>query len=485
MLRKYSKIVFFYSVSILFLAFNLYFVVKQETLIINFLPLVLAIVFIAVVRLDYLLLLVAFLTPLSLPLHELVSGLTFDLFLPTEPLLVGILILFLFKIAEQQYLDRTILRHPVSLAIYFYLGWMLITSLTSTMPIVSLKFWLSKCWFLAAFYFMGILLFRSKNNIYRFVGFYCGAFVLVIFYAWFRHYAYGFHNDQAAHFVMNPFYKDHTSYGAMLAFFIPFLIGLTFSKYYQKRYRWLSGIALGLFSVALVLSYTRAAWLSLVAGGVVWIIIKFRLRFRPLFLTGVSIIAIVLIFQTQILILLERNDQESSANLGTHLLSTTNVSTDASNLERINRWSSALHMFQEKPVFGWGPGTYMFQYAPFQLTKHRTVISTNSADAGNAHSEYLGPLAESGFLGIMSFILLVSIVLYVGIHAYTRALDKETRMTLLSSVVGLVTYFVHGFLNNFLDTDKASVPFWAFVAIIVVCDLKTKTEIQQLTDSQC
>jgi hypothetical protein len=30
---------------------------------------------------------------------------------------------------------------------------------------------------------------------------------------------------------------------------------------------------------------------------------------------------------------------------------------------------------------------------------------------------------------------------------------------------------VHGFLNNFLDTDKASVPFWGFTAIIVAIDL--------------
>jgi hypothetical protein len=29
----------------------------------------------------------------------------------------------------------------------------------------------------------------------------------------------------------------------------------------------------------------------------------------------------------------------------------------------------------------------------------------------------------------------------------------------------------HGFLNNFLDTDKLSVPFWGFTAIIVALDV--------------
>lgn len=41
----------------------------------------------------------------------------------------------------------------------------------------------------------------------------------------------------------------------------------------------------------------------------------------------------------------------------------------------------------------------------------------------------------------------------------------------LAVLLGLVTYFVHGVLNNFLDTDKASVPFWGFIAILVVIDI--------------
>jgi putative inorganic carbon (hco3(-)) transporter len=34
-----------------------------------------------------------------------------------------------------------------------------------------------------------------------------------------------------------------------------------------------------------------------------------------------------------------------------------------------------------------------------------------------------------------------------------------------------MTYFIHGVLNNYLDTDKASIPFWGFIAIIVAIDI--------------
>ena len=39
------------------------------------------------------------------------------------------------------------------------------------------------------------------------------------------------------------------------------------------------------------------------------------------------------------------------------------------------------------------------------------------------------------------------------------------------ATLSLITYMAHGFLNNFLDTDKLSVPFWGFIAIIVALDV--------------
>jgi hypothetical protein len=44
----------------------------------------------------------------------------------------------------------------------------------------------------------------------------------------------------------------------------------------------------------------------------------------------------------------------------------------------------------------------------------------------------------------------------------------------LSAILGLITYYVHGILNNFLDTDKASAPFWGFTAIIVALNIYSK-----------
>jgi hypothetical protein len=42
----------------------------------------------------------------------------------------------------------------------------------------------------------------------------------------------------------------------------------------------------------------------------------------------------------------------------------------------------------------------------------------------------------------------------------------------LSIMLSLITYYIHGILNNFLDSDKASALFWGFSAILVALDLK-------------
>ena len=43
---------------------------------------------------------------------------------------------------------------------------------------------------------------------------------------------------------------------------------------------------------------------------------------------------------------------------------------------------------------------------------------------------------------------------------------------------------VNGTLNNFLDTDKASIPFWGFIAIIMSIDLHYKKMLKHESQQQ-
>jgi len=447
-------------------------------MVVNTLPVILAILLVVIYSFDKIVYLVALFAPLSLPLSELMPGLGFDMYFPPEPLLFGLLIIFLLKLVYERGFDKQILVHPVSLAVYINLIWIFLTAFTSTMPVVSLKFLLSRIWFVAVLYFLTAKMFSGGKNLEKYIWMYVISLVLVIFYTIHRHLGYGIWNKEVANFVCSPFYKDHTSYGAALAMYIPFLLMFSFGHFGSRKAKIISIIVLGILLIGFILSYTRAAWLSFIVAGGVYGILKLRIRFKPLFITFVTLLILFLAFENQIFMSLEQNSQQSSADFKTHISSMANITSDASNLERINRWSCAIRMFEDKPVFGYGPGTYMFKYGPYQLNENRTIISTNSADGGNAHSEYLGPLSESGVLGMLTFLLIIGTVIYTAVQTYMRVTDKRLKSFVLAALVGLVTYYIHGFLNNFLDTDKLSVPFWGFTAMIVAIDIYSRTQIQ-------
>ena len=177
---------------------------------------------------------------------------------------------------------------------------------------------------------------------------------------------------------------------------------------------------------------------------------------------------------------MEKNKQDAKGGLVQHVESVSNVATDASNLERLNRWGSAIRMFKSRPVFGWGPGTYQFVYAPFQKSYEKTVISTNIGNRGTAHSEYLLILSEEGVIGGISLVLIISLIISVAVSNQKRITNPELRLLNLLLFLGLVTYMAHAVFNNFLDTDKAAIPFWGFVAGIVAINIYNKPLSRQI-----
>lgn len=436
-------------------------------------PVFLVLLFLYLFSLDKVIMMIVFLTPLAVNYKNYDLGIGISL--PTEPLMLGVLFIFLIRLFYDGGYNTRILKHPVTIAILINLFWLFITIFTSEIPLVSVKFFVARLWFLVPFYFIAVIIFRKYKNINTFLWMYVIPLVFVVLYTLFNHAQYGF-DKPSSNMVMHPFYNDHTAYGAILAIFIPVVFGFFFRKNQSKSAQLMSFAVLFILVMGIVFSYSRAAWLSLSFSLVLFIIIRLRIKFRYVFSVLVLLGGLFYLFQFQFIDRLEKNKQDSSTNFLEHIQSISNISSDASNLERINRWNCAIRLFMERPFFGWGPGTYQFVYAPFQRSKEKTIISTNAGDMGNAHSEYIGPLSESGVLGMLTFIAIIIAVMVTGLRVYKRARSPEVKLLSMTVLLGLFSYFVHGLLNNFLDSDKASVPFWGLIAVIVALDLYHKNK---------
>ena len=414
----------------------------------------------------------ALFAPLSVNIEEYTSDI--GLYIPTEPILFGLLLLLCATQIKSPFLGKEIWKEPIIYTWLILLAWVFVTSVTSTNPLISFKFLLAKCWFVIPILFFGPSFFRDEKNIMRFFTLLTIGVSITALYTIIHHASYNF-GEKESHWVMYPFFKDHTIYGATVALSIP----ISFALLLLVKQRPLTQFLLLLMAIILLLglyfSYTRAAWLSVIIALLIGFIIHIKLKKQLIIGAGIIAILFITFKWDNIQLELSRNKQDhTTEDFGERMQSAGNVTTDASNLERINRWSCAIEMFKERPVFGFGPGTYSFEYARFQRPENLTIISTNFGDLGNAHSEYLSTLSEMGLPGILFFIAFVISIFYTSIQLYYQTSPSETRLRILlmTIILSLSTYFIHAFLNNFLDTDKAAVPIFALCAIVVSLKLK-------------
>jgi putative inorganic carbon (hco3(-)) transporter len=458
-----------FAVSLFFLITGLVF--SQQSKLIWLFPFFLGLIILAFYSIDIFLLLIVFFTPLSIQLRFIMMDPPADLFLPTEIMLFGVFIIVLYKLLVTKEFAKEFLLHPVTIVIFITLIWAMITSLTSVNPLVSVKNVLTRFWFISGFYFLASAMFQKKGWINRYLLAYISGMVPVIIYFLVMMIKSGLFNQAMSHSVIRPFFNDHTSFGAVLAFCLPVIIYFMFKKRETLFFRILFFLAFILFFAAFVFSYSRAAWLSIIVAAGFVIIVLLKIPWKLVFATGLIIIAILFSSWPSITMILSSNKQASTSNLALHLQSVSNITSDVSNRERINRWKSAVRMFINKPLMGWGPGTYQFEYASFQLASEKTEISTNFGDKGNTHSEYLGSLVDSGVPALILYLALIFFPLARGIRFIKRSKVKEERFLVIMLMTGLITYVIHGFLNNFLDTDKISALFWGYIAGITAFDL--------------
>jgi O-antigen ligase len=448
---------------------GLFYTVLYEYYFYLLIPVILFVVVLLFLNIKIAPFLIAFITPLSITytIKELAIS------LPSEPLLIFVMLLFVWEVFFTNRYDKKVLKHPVSIAIYISLAWTFITSIFSVDYLVSFKYLLSQFWFIIPCYFVVIPLFKRLKNLKNF--FLCYVIplsviaIVCIGLLSTENFALSY-----AHYVMQPFYNDHTAYGAVLALFVPlsfvFVIGnekLTPNIYW----RIFAIIVFVVLVLGLIFSYSRAAWASVLASVAVFVAVKMRIKLKTI-LIGLGVVGVfVLIFWSSILGMLQQNNQDSSGNMVEHMTSITNISTDDSNVERLNRWACALSMFEERPIVGWGPGTYKFIYSGYQKSYNLTQISTNAGILGSTHSEYLKPLSEQGFFGTIAVLILYLTTVCIGLRVYHKAEDKAVADLALFLVLSLVTYYVHGVFNNFLETEKLAVPFWGLTAMIVALDI--------------
>ena len=418
-----------------------------------------------------------FFLPLSMALQNAFGIPGVNITFPTDLLCIGLFMLALFKMAGEGRSYKALYNHPITWLLGLYLIWQLFPVVTSQIPEVSAKAYISKLWLMGGFFFVSVWMFhKPQHTVYFFwlvgIGFAISMAIIMTKYVILGKDLFG-----ALRFNPMPVFNDHTVFGAFTPMFIPMFLLFMLKGNFSRTFRFFSGVILVILLAGLFFSYSRGAWGSLVISVAIMFAVMMRRWIQRLLIPITAVVLIGGYFGSGFIGGGGASkDAVSRKDFSQHIRSISNFSTDHSNTERINRWKSAIDMAKDRPIFGFGLGTYQFLYGDYQLAKYRTPVSTNHGDNGTAHNEFLLALCEAGFPSMIFMILIFFYPIYRGIRGYLETEEGNIQLIYLGVTFGLITYLFHALVNNFLDQDKIGGAFYAFLAIIVALDLYRKRQ---------
>lgn len=386
----------------------------------------------------------------------------------SEPFMLFFLGIFLLNLITGKQFSASKSISPFYLWIFLFLFWIIITTITSDFSGRSVKFLLSKIWYLSAFVFIPDKLIESPKQIKTL--FWCFLIPLVGFsiHATLKHaflYDLSFDGGFKAPY---PFFTNHVIYGCILTQFLPFVWN-AFSWYPKGSipYRILQ-FCFTFLLIGTVLTYGRLAWVCAMALPFIYLTIRYKLLDKLIYIG--LVIAFFLVFY-----LVNNNNYYKFApdfketifhegDFQDHL-NATFEGTDVSGMERFYRWVAAKNMVAAKPFLGFGPNTFNLVYRNYADDAFRTWVSDNE-DQSTTHNYFLMTCSEQGFIGLFLFLGLPLFMIIKAFRLYHLSMNPFHKSILMSASLCLIVILLHSLLNELIEVDKVGSMFWFSMLLI-------------------
>jgi O-antigen ligase len=236
----------------------------------------------------------------------------------------------------------------------------------------------------------------------------------------------------------------------MLAFYLVFVatlslfIFLTLKKQAVEKYVYLV-LAFPLLA-ALILTYTRGAWLCLFFI-LFWIGLK---RFRLFLTTALLLLAMFYVVAPPF--------QE-------RLNSLASFSASDSTVWRLDLWRDALSYTPGHLAVGYGPGT-----APLVIGQYRSYVLGSS----EPHNDYIKLLLEVGIFGLVAYVWLAIGLLRRLYQGYRQEKFSRRRLLFLFMLIFSASLFLFSAGDNILKDSSLQWSFWALNGALLYAGLQAK-----------
>ena len=251
--------------------------------------------------------------------------------------------------------------------------------------------------------------------------------------------------------------------GGILSFYIPFTSTLAATKLAESRRLRLTwgrsiisaGLVILLIEaiIVLILTQSRSGWFGTFAG-LLFLAIMLVLHQRPnnmalsIFLLSIGLAVFITIRHVIYLNITDRwvlYTNFGRINIG----------------DRLEIWSKAIYAIQDFGVTGAGLGTYrriVSRFYPYIRIPPWVVVY-------HAHNVFLQVWYDTGSVGIIAYLALLTLVLKIGVHL--RKYENLARAIALATISGFVGFHVYGISDTLALGSKPTILFWLALALLV------------------
>jgi O-antigen ligase len=201
--------------------------------------------------------------------------------------------------------------------------------------------------------------------------------------------------------------------------------------YSQGWWRWMAAVWLGISTLALLLTFSKIAYLAVAVLAAAAILMLRHWRWPAL--AGFLLVGLVV---SQVPLVKERWLYASDSLAG-----------------RVEIWEAAVRTLLAHPIFGVGLGGFHYLYRDRQEQPY-------------PHDLWLAMWVEIGLLGVLVFAFIFIGLLVRGLRAWPRTSGIH-RAALWGAILSLVMWAVHGVFDTPYFKNDMSVEFWVVAAITV------------------
>ncbi len=244
-------------------------------------------------------------------------------------------------------------------------------------------------------------------------------------------------------------YVNHNHYAGLMEMLIPIPLVLSLTHLASARSRNLAATAAAIMVGTVFLSGSRGGMFAVVIELLILAVVLAQHRRGWRTATGLAVFASIV---GGLLIWIGGNNL--SQRIGT--LGPANSEIASGTRAHIDR--DTLHMFLERPVLGWGLGTFPTVYPQFRTFYTNLFIN-------EAHNDYLQLLTETGLLGFATMVWFV-------VSVYKRAIAKARTWTsdangavALACLLGLTGILVHSAVDFNLQIPANAALFYVFCTV--------------------